>query len=423
MARLKENTVVDILMNDSDDDTLDSASVISNATSVDEVDGDIGVGFFRNGGRKRSSEEMDSDSDSEIVSSKKKATLKKKKVVKEKENSDSDSLDRPSRGLARSQTVRTKTAPKVTIRRYSGEGYKASITPEKKPDKRLSSLKSQQNAKNSPLPLPDLPLLPPNIRAKLSRGSTASIELKNSPSISRLTGSPYRRKTISLASDLNLTKTPPAPEAKRRSSGKTPESLDGGRRRLSISLFDDANSADSGDKMKNSNRGRRRSEVPSRSSVSSEGDVFDLPRRFSSIYIQKENESSPRKVSSRVPKAPVRYIEDSESDLSPSPKKEAFKVKRYLGDCKSGSKLKKEPSTPKAQKSTPQKNLFGAKSPSVVLKDVSAPSPGRRTPRRSASLKVKTYADMSQHDDDESPIGKTSLPKVTKYRLVTYNSL
>ena len=296
MVRLKQKAAVDMIMDDDSDD--DSASVNS-SVFLDETDGDA----TKPKAKKRSSEELsDLDYENDQTTKKQKTKL-------------------PS-------TTKCEKNLKVTIRRCSKEGYKANLTPEKKPS-RVPSRSSRPSVNSPP------------------RNNIHVLDVKNSPSISRLTGTPYRRRTIHV--DVKT------PEASRRSSDKTPESLEHGRRRLSINLEKEFVLKSLCEKEK------------------SEEKSEELPKRFSGIFKDSPGKSSPMR-SGRTSRTPVRFIEESPPSLKDSSKKSSKNA---------------------SHKPSPKCDLFKVAAPAT-------PSSNRSTPKRSAAKKVKTYTDMSF--DEESPV-------------------
>ncbi|XP_035826423.1 serine/arginine repetitive matrix protein 2 isoform X2 [Aplysia californica] len=449
MARLNQKAVVSMIMNESDDEndeSVDTASVTSNVTSLDEVDGgDVcaSVGWKQKGagmaravtkcerrGKRRREDESDSDDEgddhgSDDESQRGRTNGKRQKMdisadeYEDKSRKGKVGIDSRKKGLVRSQTERGKRAPKVTIRRFSGERYSASLSPPDKQSKSPSRNKSANSSKDTPgLSLPSSLVLKLN-------GSSSKVSVKNSPTVSRLTGSPYRRKSIFEAPEGDdLVKTP---QAKRKGSDKTPDSLEGGRRRLSVNLFR-LDSPGFVEKVLNqtpSGRGKspmkkQRHELPSIGDDDSEH-VFadDIPARFSGIFI----DSSPRKSSGRTHRVPLRFRDDLDDDRESSgsrtpAKKESTPSKKMASkDGATPTKMATPTRMVTPTKSlTPKRTLSDYRTPPRGNVDTPKLSANRGTPRRAAATRVKSYADMSLPNDDEtgSPVAKGNNSKSSK---------
>ena len=221
--------------------------------------------------------------------------------------------------------------------------------------------------------------------------------LKKLPSLARLGNSPQRRKSIYEAPEFEeLLKTP---EASRKGSDKTPDSLEAGRRRLSVSLFGKLESSlrlfgSEDRKAVIKSRYEKKPISPLTLVDDDEQDVFtNVPKKLSEAL------SSPARSSKRTPKNPQRY--SPEPDVSPT-------------------KASKIDTTPK--KSTPGRAFkthcdvkqsvvksSGYKSPARKTNGPEqASTPTRSTPKRAASLKKKKYLES---DDEETLIDRLSISK------------
>ncbi|KAK0069981.1 origin recognition complex subunit 1-like isoform X1 [Biomphalaria pfeifferi] len=205
--------------------------------------------------------------------------------------------------------------------------------------------------------------------------------------VSKLVNSPRRRKSIFEAPECEiLTKTP---LAKRKGSDKTPDTLEAGRRRLSVNLFGsiEISSNASLDLSKASSPSK-----PFEESDSEQEDVFkDLKKRLSVTL-------TPIRSSSRVVKTPKRFSPQADT----TPKKE-----------KSQSFTSLISSRERYQFNTPDKNLTPQKcgplnTPTrqlrgLNLNDSPSSASKRATPRRAALLKKVSYAELSQSDEEILP--------------------
>ncbi|GFN87065.1 origin recognition complex subunit 1 [Plakobranchus ocellatus] len=361
MARLSQKTVVNMVLSDSDLDS-DTSSV---TRPQDEVDGEIKRSIFcserENGNLQisRKSKERarfkrfrtdDSEvSDSEIECKTKPKRQKSEALrmspreVKEQQNGNTES---PKNGLGKSLTRHLQKCAEAA---------------------KNNDISSSGSSEELESPKPRLPS---------GRG------LKKHPSIARLGYSPQRRRSICEAPEYEeLVKTPDAP---RRGSDKTPESLDDGRRKLSVGLFsklEDMPQIFGSDLHKAAVKSKRQKKPMSPLVLDNndEQDVFaNVPKKFSEAL------PSNARSSGRISRNPQRYSPDIDS----SPAKYETTPNRLTQR------------RTKNEKRTPSKSFHLLSQKTKDMEQTSA-TPTRSTPKRAAALKKKVM-DESDSDDEET---------------------
>ncbi|KAH9523633.1 Origin recognition complex, subunit 1 [Bulinus truncatus] len=204
--------------------------------------------------------------------------------------------------------------------------------------------------------------------------------LDNSKAACATVISPRRRKSIFEAPECeNLTKTP---LAKRKGSDKTPDTLEAGRRRLSVNLFGSIERS-------GSLCDPDLSKIPTFSKLSDDSDDTE-DGVFKTDAVRKSLTYTPsRRLSSRAPRTPKRFS----PELLISPKTTPIKCKSVKNSETPG-----KDKTPQkcAAMNTPTRQLRG-----LCLVDSPLATPKRMTPRRAASMRKTSYAEFDISDDDD----------------------
>ncbi|XP_059173526.1 origin recognition complex subunit 1-like isoform X2 [Physella acuta] len=400
MARLNQKNVIDMLNHDSDTD--DNSSVSSDDTkfklnSVTKAESAASPRAKRDSNTpSKRYREIDSDGD---VNMEECATKKLKMEILGGYGEES-----PSR----------KHVARVILQRLPSADYK--ITPKKdsKPEPGEDDIVHQ---------VARLGLL------KSKNINSPTVNIKNSPSVTRLVGSPYRRKSIFEVLDSeDLTKTP---LARRKGSDKTPDSLEAGRRRLSVNLFGSSSSM-----FENSLELTTAAKTPSRPKLKNKSHLSDEDEQqedvFSATVPKKTAEAGPQSVSrrGRPISTPKKFLPDEHH----TPKKKTtnqenttpvrIKINKNPTPGKSGTPKFTLVKTPPRQASRLLKDTVESpgrtptRRASILLKDTvespartpsrpanrllkdSVASP-RTTPRRAAALRRISYADLSQSDEEQ----------------------
>ncbi|KAK3749425.1 hypothetical protein RRG08_003274 [Elysia crispata] len=361
MPRLNQKTVVSMILNDSDSDS-DATSV----TSQDEVDGDL----------RKTKTSFAGKGICHVPSKCKEHTNFKRLRIDDSDNSDSDveNSNKPKRRKLGTKCM-SPTQIKEEQNKRSGLGRKLTEHLQACANIAVNSKKSSPSDSSDEKESQ-------NQKLKLAGG------LKKLPSLVRLGKSPQRRKSIFEAPEFeDLLKTP---EASRRGSDKTPDSLEAGRRRLSVNLFGKLDSSpqligSEDRKAAIKSKYEKKPMSPLILADDDEQDVFsNIPKRLSEAL------SSPVRSSGRTPRSPKRYSPDryvTPTKVETTPKKTSEK---HLKRQSSSTKLSFRSET---NNSSARKNGNPEK--------VSTP---RSTPKRAAALKKKTYLES---DDDEETLVNT----------------
>ncbi|GFR68035.1 origin recognition complex subunit 1 [Elysia marginata] len=345
MPRLNQKTVVNMILNDSDSDG-------------DEVDGDLQENSqvlakravshvstvntkckeHTNFKRLRIDDSDRSDSDVENMNKSKRQKLSPQYMSPQEIKEQQSNRNSLGRKLTNYLQAFTNTA-------INGKGSSASDSSEEKES--------------------------PKVRLPVASG------LKKMPSLARLGNSPQRRKSLFEAPEYqDLVKTP---EASRRGSDKTPDSLEAGRRRLSVSLFGKLDGSPRSEERKAKIKSKYEKKPISPLTLvddDSEHDVFsNVPKKLAEAL------SSPRRASGRKHRNPQRFSPD-----------------RYVSPTKATTSSKD--STPVR---TPKRQVDSKSSP-VKINSTSS----RSTPKRAAALKTKKYLES---DDEETLIDRLSISK------------
>ncbi|CAL1531149.1 unnamed protein product, partial [Lymnaea stagnalis] len=219
-----------------------------------------------------------------------------------------------------------------------------------------------------------------------------SSPFKSSLVLSRAS-SPSRRKSIFEAPEsICLNKTP---LATRKGSDKTPESLNSGRRRLSVSLFQSTGTSEFDECTAQNPEDAENKSAKSRNTIDhTEDEVFGTP-------ISKKHSLS-RRASYRVSITPKRYS----PELNSTPTKDSKAEKAKLVTPVRG--ILPKYATPQKTEKQRKSDILKTPPRQVILSDHAALGPtSRGTPRRTASLKRVSYAEFSHSEDEqESPINR-----------------
>ncbi|BFZ00133.1 hypothetical protein BsWGS_03172 [Bradybaena similaris] len=273
--------------------------------------------------------------------------------------------------------------------------------------------------------------------------SPKSEDVVRSPATSKVTNSPRRRKsTFESEEHEKIIRTP---IAKRRDSDKTPNSLEAGRR-LSVNLFGcwDNSLSDSpsmfggaGTETKNGFKGDLK--LPGAAAATSV---------TSCLFVDDSDEGictaatpSPRRASKRSRCKPSRFT--PEEDVIITPKKSLVshvnspRVNSMSQTSTPKKSLHKHVNSPKAgcvlQIDSPRSAVSSTKdlTPSRRKASVMLDSPRtsqRQTPRRVASLRTVSYAELGQSDDDQEvveftkkkTVGRSSVRRTLQMTPKTY---
>lgn len=410
MARLNQKTVVNMLLHDSSDDTDsdDGNSVrpvehtVEKCRAKEILNKPSHLVKIKHSKRQRDDySELDLNSD---VCSHPTAS-KRMKVVLDKVEGNRDGKNRvkktEDKSFSQKQVEVKKQSPVVLLKRPCHIDD-SKLLPEKQIHGQIKN-NTKTIDKQSPMSQRS-----PISQDVLSTCSSSACVLTSAVS-------PCIRKSIFEAPDCE--KIMKTPEAKRKGSDKTPESLDAGRRRLSVNLFGKLGSSSSllfdGTGAETPKCSIKTKDISSSLAKTvlkfTESEDLSDDEMFANVTSKKLMsvclESSPRRSSSRSRNKPQRFTPERDHPQN---------VVRASSHCHS-------------PRVCPTGQVYSPKTNSVFKKEVastpektfnSVRTSERRTPKRAASLKKMSYAELDQLDDDQEA---SAVKNTRKFRQTSAN--